>query len=276
MADAIEASKKRVVIIAVAAVAVLVLLGVAYAVLGGSDLIADLMGGTSTVTEKPQAPSKPSTPPSTPSTSEPTESVEPTGSAEPAEVVEPTDDGSGGSGVVPSTNPPTGEQAARMYWEQVASQEQIGKLVRGEVAKISIGSVAQSGSVANVRLTVTYTNGSSLSGTMVLRNYGGAWYFSSIARDGNPLSVTTGKAADLGVVQTIVNQQASNQDIVRGIVSGAYKTVTVNGTSMGSGTATVRITVGGGSASPTPGSIVCVSKTIGGTKHWFITSFSKN
>lgn len=296
-----KASSKRLVAALVATVVIVGAFAAAYALLGGGDLVAELLGGkpAEPVATKPSAPS---TAPSAPAqTSEPTSSAEPTEAAE-ASATEPagTSEGSTSSGSIsgtpsgstpsgstsggstsggsstPAVTLPTSDQAARMYWEQVASQEQIGKLVRGEVSRFSIGSVAVSGDTATVPLTVTYTDGSSLSGRMVLRKYGNAWYFSSIARSGNPLTVTTGKSADLGVVSTIVNQQATNQDLVAGIVSGAYKSCTINGVSAGSGTATVKITLSGGSGSPVSGRITCISKVIDGTKHWFITSFAKN
>lgn len=273
-----KSSKKRLVGAFIAVVLVLIVFGVAYAFLGGSDLLADLLGGGSKqTTEKPSTPAKPSTPSSEPSQpsggTTPTESVEPTEAAE-SPASEPSGGSSGGS-VSPAVTPPTSDQAARMYWEQVASQEQIGKLVRGEVRSVAFASVAVSGDTATVPLTVTYSDGSSISGRMVLRKYGTAWYFSSIARSGNPLTVTTGKSADLGVVSTIVNQQATNQDIVSGIVGGTYKACAINGVSTGSGTATVRITLSG-SAAPVAGRITCISKVIDGTKTWFITSFAKN
>ena len=74
----------------------------------------------------------------------------------------------------------------------------------------------------------------------------------------------------------IVSAQASNQDIPVGIVNGGYKTVTVNGVSGGSGTASIAISLSGGTAPRAAGTITCVSKDIGGVKHWFITSFARN
>ncbi|MDY0339626.1 MAG: hypothetical protein RBS17_00230 [Coriobacteriia bacterium] len=174
----------------------------------------------------------------------------------------------------PVVTPPTADQQSRMYWEQVGSQEQIGKLVRGEVSVISLGSASRSGSTASIPVTVGYKAGGSLSGTMVLRDYSGTWYFSSISRSGSAGSTPSG-SGDTGVVSALVQQQAANQDIPTGIVSGGYKKVTVNGVSQGSGTATLNITLSGGTAAPTSGTITCVSKTIGGVKHWFITSFAK-
>lgn len=276
--DAVVSSKRGVFVALALVIVVAALLGVGYFFFGGADLVADLTGGK-TVAETPSTPAPSTTPtPSDPAASEPsaTVSAEATEAA-PAEESEEAPSGftSADSNTKPAAKPPTGDQASRMYWEQAASQEQIAKLVAGEITSVSFGAVTKSGNTANVRLTVTGKSGS-VSGTMVLRNYSGVWYFSSIARDGNTLAVSTGKAADTSIVSTLIANQASNQAIVNGIISGGYKTCTVKGVSSGSGTATIKMTVGGGSSPATAGSIVCVSKTIGGTKNWFITSFTKN
>ncbi|MHB1340402.1 MAG: hypothetical protein ACYCX5_01405 [Coriobacteriia bacterium] len=265
------------------ALVVFAVLAAAYAFMGGAELVADLLGGGSGQVAEPTEPGTPAPAPDDGASTDETASAEPTETASSDDTATTdggttsnTSGGSSGGTTEPAVNPPTADQASRMYWEQVASQEQIGRLVRGEISRITLGTVSKSGSTATVPLTVSYSSGGSLSGTMVLRNYSGTWYFSSIARSGNSLSVKTGTAGDPGIVSTIVNQQASNQEIVTGIVNGTYKTVTVNSFSGGSGTQTINITVGGGSAPTTAGSIVCVSKTISGTKHWFITSFTKN
>ncbi|MCL4079020.1 hypothetical protein MX659_05390 [Coriobacteriia bacterium Es71-Z0120] len=280
---------KRIVAAVIAFVVVIVAFGVAYALLGGADLVADLFGGGTQkqAIEKPKSVSESSGTTGAVSglngNGQVSESVEPSEAVASEEASPSSGSTSGqtsnsvsGGSTSPAVSPPTADQAARMYWEQVASQEQIGNLVRGKVKSIRFGTVTVSGEAATVPLTVTYTDGSTLSGRMVLRKYGTAWYFSSIARSGNPLTVTTGKSADLAVVSTIVNQQASNQDLISGIVNGTYTSCAVNGVSSGSGTATVRITLSGGSAAPVAGRITCISKVIDGTKMWFVTSFAKN
>ncbi|TDB39804.1 MAG: hypothetical protein D9V44_02330 [Actinobacteria bacterium] len=277
--EAVKSGKRGVITALMLLVLVVGLLAVAYAFMGGDELVADLLGGgkDEPVVVTPTKPTKPSTDTTDTATTDDTSTAEvPGGSSESTSNEIDTSGGTTGGTTTPAVTPPTADQSARMYWEQVASQEQITKLVNGEVASVSFGAVSKSGTTANVPITVSYKAGGSLSGTMVLRNYSGVWYFSSIARNGNSLSVTTGKAADLGIVSTIVSNQAANQAIVVGIVNGTYKKCTVNSVSGGSGTATVNITVGGGTAPATAGSIVAVSKTISGTKTWFITSFAKN
>ncbi|PKQ38554.1 MAG: hypothetical protein CVT59_00200 [Actinobacteria bacterium HGW-Actinobacteria-1] len=277
--ETVKSSRRGVVTAVLLLVLVFGLLAIAYAFMGGDELVADLLGGAKNepVVVTPTKPSTPSTETTDTATTDNTSTAEVPGeSTEPTPTATDTSGGTTGGTTTPAVKPPTADQAARMYWEQVASQEQIVKLVNGEVVSVSFGTVSKSGTTANVPITVSYKAGGSLSGTMVLRNYSGVWYFSSIARSGGSLAVETGKAADLGIVSTIVSNQAANQAIVVGIVNGTYKKCTVNSVSGGSGTATVNITVGGGTAPSAAGSIVCVSKTISGTKTWFITSFTKN
>lgn len=274
--EAVTKSKRGVVTALLMLLLVVGVFGIAYAFLGGDDLVADLLGGDTAepvVTVMPPKPKPNSTETSTGAGSEtPGTSTETTGTATPGTT--PGTTGSGGT-TTPATKPPTGDQTARMYWEQVASQEQILKLVKGEVSSVAIGTVTKSGSTATVPLTVSYKAGGSLSGTMVLRDYSGVWYFSSIARSGNSLSVKTSKPGDTGIVSTIVSRQAANQYVPLGIINGGYKTLTIKSASMGSGTATIGITLSGGTSATTAGTITCVSKVINGEKTWFISSFAK-
>lgn len=286
--DEVARSRKSM-IRALAALGIVAVLGGGFLAIGGVDGVSQLLSGDSADTSTDVAPVTPATPAEQEPVEEPASEVA-TETTEPTETVvaeEPAAAPSTGtqtsstkspSSVTPSqpavTTPPTADQQSRMYWEQVASQEQIGKLVRGEISSFTLGTVNRSGSTASVPVTVSYKAGGSISGTMVIRDYSGTWYFSSITRNGHTATTPSG-SGDTSVVSAIVQQQAANQDIPTGIVSGAYKKVTVNGTSMGSGTATLNITLSGGTAAPTSGTITCVSKTIGGVKHWFITSFAK-
>jgi len=270
------ASKRGVFTALALLVVVVAALAVAYLYLGGDALVADLLGGgtpkeqTAVIPPKPAAQSTDAT--DAPSADDTSASDDATDTTTPGTTTT-TDDDSTDTGT--AATPPTTDQAARMYWEQVASQEQIGRLVNGEVSAVNIGTVTKSGSTASVRITVTYKAGGSLSGTMVLRNYSGVWYFSSIARDGSSLAANTSRPGDPGIVATIVSQQAANQSIPLGIINGGYKTITVASTNKGSGTATIGITLSGGTSAKTAGTITCVSKTINGEKLWFVSSFAK-
>jgi hypothetical protein len=244
--DDVAKSKTRMIGALVALVLVAAAAG-AFALTGGIDMVADLIAGTSDVEEPAEEPAE------QPAEEPAEESSEPT-----ATTVEPTLD-----------------QQNRMYAEQVASQEQIGNLVTDKIASFTLEDVTTSDSTANVRVTADYKTGPDVSGTMVLRDYGGTWYFLSITRDGHE-AVTPGVKGDSGVLEAIMTAQQNNQDIPKAIVDGSYTTLTVEGVSTGSGTASIKISLSGGTAPRTAGTITCISKDIGGVKHWFITSFSRN
>jgi hypothetical protein len=172
-----------------------------------------------------------------------------------------------------AVTPPSASEQYRMFWEQYDSDEQIQDLAEGRIAYFSLGSVNKTASQANIGVTAGYSGGGSLSGTIVLRGYSGTWYFSSITRSGGGGARPPRRPADTGVVSTIVNQQAASQDIITGFLDGGYKYVEVNSVSRGSGTATIDVTLSGGSLGRKAAQIVCVVKEIYGDKHWFVTTF---
>lgn len=279
--EAIGSSKRGVYVALSLTVVAAILLALGYMFFDGAALMTQLFnGGKDDVAVAPVTPAPPAAPSedATEPAGQSTESTESAAATETAET--PAEDDSSDSGTTGFTNtttkPPTGDQTARMYWEQVASQEMIGNLVRGDITSVNIGSVTKSGNTASVRLTVSSKSLGSVSGTMILRDYSGVWYFSSITRDGSTGGSTSSKPGDPGIVSTLVSQQANNQAIVTGIINGGYKKFSISGVSGGSGTATVRFTASGGTSASTSGSIVCVSKVLSGTKYWFVTSFTKN
>ena len=276
------ASSRKGMIRALAALGIVAVLAGVFLIAGGPDAVVRLLSGEDDTTAGDVAPVTPAEGADSEDEAPKAASDETSEAAEATVTAEAETGTTGGtkspSSVAPSpapvATPPTADQQSRMYWEQVASQEQIGKLVRGEISSFTLGTANRSGSTASVPVTVSYKTGGSISGTMVLRDYSGTWYFSSITRNGHTATTPSG-SGDTSVIAAIVTQQAANQDIPTGIISGAYKKVTVNSVSQGSGTATLNITLSGGTAAPMPGTITCVSKTIGGVKHWFITSFAK-
>jgi hypothetical protein len=275
-ADDVAKSKTRMIGALVAFVLVAVAAG-AFALTGGIDMVADLIAGTPDAEEPveqlgEQPAEEPVEQPAEEPAEEPTETA---GDVEPAGDGTVLPSGSGDAAAPPAATAPTLDQQNRMYAEQVASQEQIGNLVAGKIASFSLGSVSKSGSTASVRVTANYKSGPDVSGTMVLRDYGGTWYFSSITRDGSS-AVTPSVTGDSSVLAAIMTAQQNNQDIPKAIVSGGYTSLSVDGVSAGSGTASIKISLSGGSAPRTTGTITCISKDIGGVKHWFITSFARN
>jgi hypothetical protein len=106
-----------------------------------------------------------------------------------------------------------------------------------------------------------------------LKQYQNAWYFAAIARGGNSLAVKpSGLSVDMGVVNTIVEEQRANQGLISEIVSGGYTGLSLGAPSGGAGTKTIPITMA--ASAPRAGRIVLIRKVAGGRTYWFITSFS--
>lgn len=218
---------------------------------------------------------------STADSGEATGSVEPTsntGGATTGAGDNDADDADGVSGPPAGAYIPVSAAQAAMYREQLQSQVQINKLVDGSVASIGIGTASASASKAVIPLSVSYKTDPPLSGTLVLVNTNGLWYFSSISAADHSGSASPVKPqnVDSGVVSTITEQQADpdcQKLIEEGLVEGGFKTARVDGVSAGAGTATVNVTLLGGTMDRTPARFVLISKVDSGKKYWFLTRF---
>lgn len=243
---------------------------------GGVNEVARILGiGEQPVAEAPIVPAPQPEP------------VPPSGEATPSPSAEATPPASTGPTAAPSAPPvdrtadsaalfPISTAQAAMYREQLQSQSQINRLVNGEIASFSIGSSAISQARATVPITVRYRAGGSLSGSMTLGRTDGLWYFLSIFAAGGNESTPRPRTIDSGVVRTISQQQSTtaNQDLInRGLLQGGFKTARVDGVSRGSGTATVHVTLLGGSLDRKPARFILVSKDDSGRKYWFISRF---
>jgi len=171
---------------------------------------------------------------------------------------------------------PVSAAQAAMYREQLQSQSQIAKLANNEIGSLSLGTAAVGANRADIPATVTYRGGGSLSGTMALARTDGLWYFLSITAYGGTAMPQRPRTVDSGVVRTIVTQQATaeNQRLMdQGLIKGGFKRARVDGVTKGSGTATVHVTLLGGTLDRKAARFVLVSKDEAGRKYWFITRF---
>lgn len=159
-----------------------------------------------------------------------------------------------------------------MYWEQVASAEQINSLVNNEIASFTFTSVDVAVDSATVDVAAAYRNGTEINGTLLLMKVNSAWYLKSITRDGNSTATPASGTADTAIARTIAERQAANQEMPEAIVGGTVTGMTVNSVKTGSGTATISVTFTG-AGSPVNGEITCISDADG---TWFITEFAKS
>ncbi len=248
---------------------------------GGIDGVADLLGfgDRDTVAQIPPKPEIPAAD----LAEEPVPS-EDEASAEGTETVEPTEEDQTGTSpqtastgaALAAATAPTAAQTA-MYREQLQSQVQLAKLAGGEISQLAIGKASTTPSHSSIPVTVSYKQGGSLSGTMALARTDGKWFFNSITASGRtPSGATPKRTIDAGVIRTIVDQQATaaNQDLItRGLVQGGFATARVDGVTRGAGTATVNVTLQGGSLDRRAARFVMISKDDSGTKNWFVTRF---
>jgi hypothetical protein len=166
------------------------------------------------------------------------------------------------------------EALEQMYFEQLASQELIGKLVAGDIVSLALSDVVNDGGSATIRVEATLKDSAVIGGNMQLRRFDEAWYFYMITRD--PHDKTTPKTGtpDLALMRTIVEQQAVSQDIPTAMLGGQYTACRIGQVTPGAGTVEIEMTLAGAAAPDLKGSILCVSK--GDTsKKWFITSFQR-
>lgn len=168
---------------------------------------------------------------------------------------------------------------AKMYSEQLESQQYILALANGEMTSMSLGAPSVKGDTAEIPVTVTSADGATVKGGLTLRQYNGTWYFQSIHSLGKADAVQSSPAAfDATVVKVITDQQgqAATQELIKnGLLGGGYKKLAVDGVVNGSGTKTVNVSMTGGSEAPESGRFVLIEKNDGATTYWFIARFEK-
>lgn len=279
------------VLLVLAAVA---LLAGAVVWVGGVDGVADLLG-FGEPDPVAEIPPKPEVPDADPAEEPDAEAEDPEASDEETETVDPADADPAEDPDAPATTPGTAPQTAgtgatpaaaataptaaqtAMYTQQLQSQANLARLANNEVRQLTIGTASTWGNRSSVPVTVAFRDGGSLSGTMVLTRTDNKWYFSSITAAGREPSATTPKRnIDPAVVKTIADQQATsaNQDLItRGIIQRGFTTARVDGVTQGANTATVNVTLQGGSLDRRAARFVMISEQDSGRKHWFITRF---
>ena len=168
-----------------------------------------------------------------------------------------------------------------MFSEQVASHEALAHLVDGQIVSFQTGEASVAEASATVPLTATFKDGSTVSGDLSLKRFGDTWYFFALTGSGNQetgASTPSTVGFDEKIVETITQQQAqvgTQELLTKGLVDGGYRSVKVDGVTMGPRTATVDVSMSGGTEPATKGRLVCISKTDGATTYWFVARFEK-
>lgn len=187
-----------------------------------------------------------------------------------------TDNDEDAEPTTPSVTLPSDEAQEVMFWEQVASTEQVADLVADKFDSFELSEIAENATTADIRVKASYREGGELNGWLLLRKYNAEWYVTMITRDGNPTTTPVNGQADMAVAKAIAEGNAANQEVPTGFLDGSWKVITVDKVTAGSGTAMIEVAFSGGTAPDAKGQITCISKSINGVTHWFITGFSKS
>jgi small nuclear ribonucleoprotein (snRNP)-like protein len=169
-----------------------------------------------------------------------------------------------------------------MFKEQCASQQMIGTLLGTStsystwITTISFGHVTKTSTKAVAPVTVRTRGGSTVVGVLVMRKYGGKWFFYSITRgtsEGGISSVVLPAGISSSAINTSISEQSIHQFLVSGIVSGGYKRLTVLGRTANFNTRTVNIRLSGGTRHSTTGRVTAYrKKSTSGKSYWFLAS----
>lgn len=185
--------------------------------------------------------------------------------------------------------------AKRVYVEQLESQENIQKLVNGEVTKFTYGKVDRTTSDAVINMRAYFKDGTSAPGIVGMAAKQGTWFFAYIA--GRAPATTAGLASsvsrgvdenspqhlakiaaakvDTEVVSTMLSQELQSQETLAGLVAGKQREMIVDGVTTGQGTATLAITMKSTGGVESKAELICITKQVDGKQSWFITTFKK-
>jgi len=168
----------------------------------------------------------------------------------------------------------------QLFAEQVQSRATLDDLIGGKIHSFSLGKPVVAGESAKVPVTATYSTDSQLNGTITFAKFGKAWYFFSIAQGAKTSDRTSSgtHSFDSGVVATMAQAQAAAETqkvISDGILGGGFTEMTVDSVHSGPRTATLDVSLSGGTAADARARLVCISKTEADTTYWFLTSFEK-
>lgn len=169
--------------------------------------------------------------------------------------------------------------------EQIASQTNISKLAAGRLSSLQIDSAARSGSRWVAQVGARFKDGTFGPGELVLTNYAGFWYFTSITGKrsgttggdadsvsdsgvGTPLALAT----DQGLINILAQQGRANQPAYRDMVGGRWDRLDITSVTRGLSTATLKVSLHRKDGSGTDrGSLGMLRKN----KRWYVVRFTR-
>ncbi|HET6350510.1 MAG TPA: hypothetical protein VFG89_00025 [Coriobacteriia bacterium] len=185
--------------------------------------------------------------------------------------------------------------ALRVFLEQVESQDNLGRLVDGELTSISAEDVVETDDGAIVYVTAHFSDGTSGPGYLRLVKKESGWYYASVAGGneaaaGLSSTVSDGKVEDVqrtddeviahvgstvfdsGVINAIISQSAKNASLAKDLVAGEISAISFGKPKSGAGTVTIPATIDYRTGADRKGQTVLVAKTIDGRQYYFMTT----
>lgn len=185
--------------------------------------------------------------------------------------------------------------ALRVFLEQVESQDNLGRLVDGELTSISADNVVQTDDGAIVYVTARFSDGTSGPGYLRLVKKDSGWYYASVAGGneaaaGLSSTVSDGKESDVqrtddeviehvgstvfdsGVITAIISQSKKNSSLAKDLVAGEISSINFGKPKSGAGTVTLPATIDYRTGADRKGQTVLVAKTIDGRQYYFMTT----
>lgn len=164
--------------------------------------------------------------------------------------------------------------ALRMYSEQVQSAPYIDQLVAGGISSFKVTGSSATSDTTTLDMDVKFKSEGTQHAVMRLRKAGGKWYFWDI-RHANSV-VDAGPVVtdpDVGVLNTMLQQQAANSATISKLADGTYTTINVGTAQPGFRSTLLPVTFVGASK-PATGSVTAISRVQDEQPMWFLASFS--
>lgn len=191
-----------------------------------------------------------------------------------------TPDAGAGSGELRLPEGMPEEFALRLWQEQIDSQDNIRRLVDGEVISVAINDVQERGDRAVLGVDVRFKDATAAKGTLEMVRFGDTWYFARVtglhpdaAVGDTPIPKVDD--VDVGVLNTILEQHQGSSQVLQEYADGVITKVVVNDIVTGPGTARLTLEMEQTHPHVGWGDLVMISKEIGGETVWFLARFTK-
>lgn len=171
----------------------------------------------------------------------------------------------------------TEEMALRTYQEHLDSQTTIEGLIDGEIRRFDVLKREIDRDEARLRVSTLYHDGSHLNGWLRARLVEGTWYFRDITADGHIAEYyEPTEDYDVEVLNTLLAEQAPNQDLIKGLVTGVYTRVYVGEPEDGFQTTTLPLILAGPDKARATGNMICIHKIVGRDSLVFVARFESD